>query len=139
MKSKFCLGDKISASVKRLSPYAPGEQPSDSGWIKLNTNELPYPPSPRVREAVIEAMGADGGMLRLYPDPSSSSLRRAAAEYYGLGAEYAFAANGSDDALNLAAGDSASTPWPGYARAVREWCSSTRPTRPSRARPRFRS
>ena len=102
MKSKFCLGDKISASVKKLSPYAPGEQPSDSGWVKLNTNELPYPPSPRVREAVIEAMGEGGERLRLYPDPSSAELRRAAADYYGLGAEYAFAANGSDDALNLA-------------------------------------
>lgn len=102
MKSKFCLGDKISAAVKKLAPYTPGEQPSDSGWVKLNTNELPYPPSPRVREAVIEAMGEGGERLRLYPDPSSAGLRRAVADYYGLGAEYAFAANGSDDVLNLA-------------------------------------
>lgn len=102
MKSKFCLGDKISAAVKKLAPYTPGEQPSDSGWVKLNTNELPYPPSPRVREAVIEAMGECGERLRLYPDPSSAGLRRAVADYYGLGAEYAFAANGSDDVLNLA-------------------------------------
>lgn len=101
MKNKFLLNERISATVKKLSPYTPGEQPSDSGWIKLNTNELPYPPSPRVREAIIAEMGADGASLRLYPDPSSLKLRRAVAEYYELGSEYAFAANGSDDALNL--------------------------------------
>ena len=85
-----------------MSPYTPGEQPGESGWVKLNTNELPYAPSPKVREAVISAMGPDGEMLRLYPDPYSHELRKAVAEYYGMEAEYAFAANGSDDALNLA-------------------------------------
>lgn len=102
MKNKFALNDKVSASVRKMSPYTPGEQPGESGWIKLNTNELPYAPSPKVREAVISAMGPDGEMLRLYPDPYSRELRKAVAEYYGMEAEYAFAANGSDDALNLA-------------------------------------
>lgn len=102
MKNKFALNDKVSASVRKMSPYTPGEQPGEGGWIKLNTNELPYAPSPKVREAVISAMGPDGGMLRLYPDPYSRELRKAVAEYYGMEAEYAFAANGSDDALNLA-------------------------------------
>ena len=69
MKNKFALNDKVSASVRKMSPYTPGEQPGESGWVKLNTNELPYAPSPKVREAVISAMGPDGEMLRLYPDP----------------------------------------------------------------------
>lgn len=99
---KFNLSEKIAANVRGLSPYTPGEQPSDGGWVKLNTNELPYPPSPRVREAVMAEIGVDGANLRLYPDPCSRALRKAAAEYYGLSGECAFAANGSDDALNLA-------------------------------------
>ena len=86
MKNKFALNDKVSASVRKMSPYTPGEQPGESGWVKLNTNELPYAPSPKVREAVISAMGPDGGMLRLYPDPYSRELRKAVAEYYGMDA-----------------------------------------------------
>ena len=99
--NNFDLNSKISEAVSALSPYTPGEQPQDSGWIKLNTNELPYPPSPKVKEAIIAEMNGDCASLRLYPDPSADKLRAAAAEYYGLEPQYAFAANGSDDALNL--------------------------------------
>ena len=65
---KINLSDRISAGVSRVSAYTPGEQPDTSDWIKLNTNELPYPPSPKVREAVLAELGGDGASLRLYPN-----------------------------------------------------------------------
>jgi histidinol-phosphate aminotransferase len=77
----------------------PGEQPRDRKLIKLNTNENPYPPSPKVIEAIKEAAG-DG--LRLYPDPDCRDLRRAAAEAYGVEPEEVFAGNGSDEVLAFA-------------------------------------
>lgn len=85
--------------VQDLSPYVPGEQPKSANLIKLNTNENPYPPSPRA----IEAIGADlGPDLRLYPDPDSTALRAAMAGRHGLSPEFAFAGNGSDEVLALA-------------------------------------
>ena len=84
-----------------MSGYVPGEQPDSSGWIKLNTNEFPYPPSPKVVEAIAKEVGADGAKLRLYPSPISAKLREQVAKYYDLEKEYTFAANGSDDVLNL--------------------------------------
>lgn len=92
---------KISKTVSGLSAYVPGEQPQGGGWVKLNTNEFPYPPSPKVREAILEELGGDGASLRLYPQPLSDRLRKAVAEYYGVEPQNALAGNGSDDILNL--------------------------------------
>ena len=90
-------------AVKSLKAYVPGEQPSGGGWVKLNTNEFPYPPSPRVAEAIIaELKGGRDANLRLYPNPESRALRRAVAEHFGLEEKNAIIGNGSDDILNLA-------------------------------------
>ncbi|MCH4201184.1 aminotransferase class I/II-fold pyridoxal phosphate-dependent enzyme, partial [Clostridium tyrobutyricum] len=69
---------KITQSVE---PYVCGEQPKDKKYIKLNTNESPYPPSPRVLDAIKNAANSD---LRLYPDPDCDKLRQTIAEYYNL-------------------------------------------------------
>jgi histidinol-phosphate aminotransferase len=87
--------------VKALSPYIPGEQPRTAGFVKLNTNENPYPPSPSVIKAVREAAAEN---LRLYPDPGCVALREAAAEKYGVKPEEVFAGNGSDEILAFAFG-----------------------------------
>lgn len=79
-----------------ISPYVPGEQPKDRKYIKLNTNENPYPPSPGVMEAIRRETSAD---LRLYPDPEASELKNALADYYRVGAEEVFVGNGSDEVL----------------------------------------
>lgn len=84
--------------VRALHAYVPGMQPSDTGWVKLNTNENPYPPSPRVAEA-LASQSAES--LRLYPDPRSTKLREAFARLYGLATENVLVGNGSDDVLNL--------------------------------------
>ena len=78
--------------------YVPGEQPRVSGLIKLNTNENPYPPSPRVRRALARVRCGD---LRLYPDPVSAKLRRRIAQIHGCRMEEVFAGNGSDEILAL--------------------------------------
>ena len=64
-------------AVDRMAGYAPGEQPQESGWIKLNTNENPYPPSPTVVEAIRRAAE---GRLNVYPDPYATGFRKVAAE-----------------------------------------------------------
>lgn len=79
-----------------LEPYIPGEQPKDKKYIKLNTNENPYPPSPKVIEAIRQEAGAD---LRLYPDPNCDELRRTIAGYNGLDEDEVFIGNGSDEVL----------------------------------------
>ncbi|MGO9446142.1 MAG: histidinol-phosphate transaminase [Thiobacillaceae bacterium] len=85
-----------SEVAQGLSPYEPGEQPKLENLIKLNTNENPYGPSPRVLEALrLEA--ADS--LRLYPDPASDRLRVAIAEFHGVKPEQIFVGNGSDEVL----------------------------------------
>lgn len=78
--------------------YVPGEQPQDRRYIKLNTNENPYPPSPRVMAALQAAVTED---LRLYPDPVANSLRDRAAEVYGVSRDHVLAGNGSDELLSL--------------------------------------
>ena len=78
--------------------YVPGEQPQDKRYIKLNSNENPYPPSPRVAEALQHALSAD---LRLYPDPVANRLRDKAAEVYGLTRDHILVGNGSDDLLTM--------------------------------------
>ena len=85
--------------VNTLTPYLPGEQPLLDKLVKLNTNESPYPPSPRVMEA-ISAVSADA--LRLYPDPESVALRQAIAARFGLQTEQVFVGNGSDEVIALA-------------------------------------
>ena len=87
----------IRPSVAALTPYTPGEQPG-SGVIKLNTNENPYPPSPRVAEAL---RTADPDALRLYPDPVSSGLCRQIAQLHGCAPGQVFVGNGSDEVLAL--------------------------------------
>ena len=85
--------------TKKLIPYIPGEQPRDRKFIKLNTNENPYPPSPLVIEAIQKAAEET---LRLYPDPSCTGLREAIARRYGINAGQVFAGNGSDEILAFA-------------------------------------
>ena len=85
-----------SAVVKALTPYVPGEQPKLANLVKLNTNENPYGPSPRVIEA-LRAEAADS--LRLYPDPNSDRLREAIGVFHGVEANQVFVGNGSDEVL----------------------------------------
>lgn len=85
-----------SPVVHELTPYVPGEQPKLDNLVKLNTNENPYGPSPKVLEA-LRLEVADS--LRLYPDPSSDRLRIAVAAYYGLNMNQVFVGNGSDEVL----------------------------------------
>jgi histidinol-phosphate aminotransferase len=85
-----------SAVVHGLTPYVPGEQPKLAKLVKLNTNENPYGPSPRVLDAV-RAEAAD--TLRLYPDPNSDRLRAAIAAFHGVNANQVFVGNGSDEVL----------------------------------------
>jgi histidinol-phosphate aminotransferase len=91
----------LRPNIAAMAGYVPGFQPPDSeGWIKLNTNENPYPPSPQVRAAILAELGADGANLRKYPDPGSRLMRAAAADLYGFPAEWLITANGSDELLN---------------------------------------
>ena len=90
--------------VKGLSPYVPGEQPRDRKFIKLNTNENPYPPSPKAAEAIAALLAEGADRLRLYPDPACTELREAAARRYGVKPGQVFAGNGSDEVLAFAFG-----------------------------------
>jgi len=87
--------------VAQLHAYTPGLQPTEPGWVKLNTNECPYPPSPRVVEALRREIGEGGDSLRLYPNPQSLPVRAAVAALHGVPADSVFIGNGSDDVLNL--------------------------------------
>ncbi len=85
-----------SEVVNKLTPYVPGEQPKLQNLVKLNTNENPYGPSPKVIRA-LQAVANDD--LRLYPDPNSDKLKATIAENYGLQANQVFVGNGSDEVL----------------------------------------
>ena len=85
-----------SDTTRNLTPYVPGEQPKDGRFIKLNTNENPYPPAPGV-ELVLRELPAD--VARLYPDPEATALRAAMADFYGVAPETVFVGNGSDEVL----------------------------------------
>lgn len=87
------------ANIRKVTPYTPGEQPNKPKMIKLNTNENPYPPAPGVKRAM-ERFDMDS--LRLYPDPSASSLVNALADYYKVKPEQVFVGVGSDDVLAMA-------------------------------------
>ena len=88
----------FSQKYSRLVPYTPGEQPQDMQYIKLNTNESPYPPSP----AVLAAVKAEAERLHLYSDPCLARVTRAIAERYGVGEDQVIVTNGSDEVLNFA-------------------------------------
>ena len=88
-----------SRVVNDLTPYVPGEQPKLANLIKLNTNENPYPPSPRVLAAIQAELGDDAARLRLYPDPNADLLKAAIARRHGLTPDQIFLGNGSDEVL----------------------------------------
>lgn len=87
----------VRKSVREMPGYVPGEQPQAGKFIKLNTNECPYPPSEAIWEAAREAIS----VLNRYPDPMANRFRRAAAEVLGVPAEWIMAGNGSDDLLTI--------------------------------------
>src|SRR5208337_4918888 len=89
----------IRPLVQGLTPYVPGEQPKIKGLIKLNTNENPYPPSPRVLAAT---RAAADGRLRLYPNPTAQVLREKLARQHGCRPENIIVSNGSDEVLAMA-------------------------------------
>lgn len=84
-------------NIRRVEPYVPGEQPQQK-VIKLNTNENPYPPTPAVREALMQM---DVDRMRLYPDPTAASLVHTLADYYGVNDNQVFVGVGSDDVLAM--------------------------------------
>ena len=88
-----------SPVVRGLTPYVPGEQPRLANLVKLNTNENPYPPSPRVLAAIRAELGDDAARLRLYPDPNADLLKAAIARRHGVTAPQVFVGNGSDEVL----------------------------------------
>lgn len=88
----------LSKKYSGLRPYTPGEQPRDMRYVKLNTNESPFPPSP----GVLKAVEAECGRLQLYSDPRSAELTAAIAESFGLEPENVLVTNGSDEILNFA-------------------------------------
>lgn len=88
----------LRPALAALDPYVPGEQPQDKSYIKLNTNENPYPPAPGVMEVITRVAVSQ---LKLYSDPTIAPLKRAIAEQYGLMPENVFVTNGSDEALGF--------------------------------------
>ena len=88
-----------SPEVRELEPYVPGEQPKIQNLLKLNTNENPYPPSPKVVEAVQKVLVNSADALRLYPDPDASELKQAIAKQQNVAVGNVFVGNGSDEVL----------------------------------------
>ena len=107
----------VRPHIARMAGYVPGEQPQGGGFIKLNTNENPYPPSPRVKQALADALD---DRLRLYPDPLATEFCRTAAALHGVEPDMILAGNGSDDLLTIITrsfvgpGDAAGFPSPSY-------------------------
>jgi histidinol-phosphate aminotransferase len=89
----------IRPAIRAMAGYVPGEQPRDGEFVKLNTNENPYPPSPRVLEAIRTA--TTGDRLRKYPDPLGTQFRETAARVHGVDADAILIGNGSDDILTI--------------------------------------
>lgn len=91
----------LRTNIQAMAGYVPGFQPPQiASWIKLNTNENPYPPAPGVREAILAELGDDAASLRTYPSASSIALRETAARLYGFDPDWIVMANGSDEVLN---------------------------------------
>src|SRR5262249_37963590 len=93
------MTDFIRKNIRVMAGYTPGEQPRDDVFVKLNTNENPYPPSPRVFEAVRAALTGD--RLRKYPDPVGTAFRQAAGRALGVDPDAILIGNGSDDILTI--------------------------------------
>lgn len=91
------VSELVRGHLQRVEAYTPGVQPSGSGWIKLNTNELPYAPPDCVREAITNEIE----QLARYPNPRSEPLREALADFHGVNINQVIVGNGSDDILNL--------------------------------------
>jgi len=108
----------VRPAIAALDGYVPGEQPQSGKWIKLNTNENPYPPSPAVARAL--AATASGRTLAKYPDPMATAFRRRAAEVLGVEPDWIICGNGSDDLLTILVrtfvgeGESLRMPYPSY-------------------------
>jgi len=107
----------LRPNIEQMAGYQPGEQPREAGFIKLNTNENPYPPSPRVIDALRRNINET---LRLYPDPMATAVREKAAGTYGFRPEQILVGNGSDDLLTIimrafvAPGEVVAYPMPSY-------------------------
>ncbi len=97
MKKTFDALNRALPHIQDLHAYVPGEQPQGEGWVKLNTNENPYPPSPKVGEAI----SAEVDKLRRYPEPISAKLRASIGARFGLKQENVIIGNGSDNILDL--------------------------------------
>lgn len=103
--------------IQRIAGYVPGEQPQEAGWVKLNTNENPYPPSPRVVAAI---RAAAEGRLNVYPDPLVTGFRKRVAELFDVDPDGVLPANGSDENLTILLrtfvnpGELISYPYPSY-------------------------
>ena len=106
----------VRPNVAKIAGYVPGEQPQEGGWIKLNTNENPYPPSPHV----VAAIRAAAGRLNVYPDPLATRFRQLAAARFGVDADWILPGNGSDEVLTILLrtfvepGERVAFPYPSY-------------------------
>ena len=109
--------ERVRGCIRTMHGYVPGKQPAEGRYVKLNTNENPYPPAPSVLEALRQAVNED---LRYYSDPLATPLREEAARHYGCAPDEIVVGNGSDDVLTmifrtfLDAGDILVTPSPSY-------------------------
>ncbi|MCR4413227.1 MAG: histidinol-phosphate transaminase [Thermoguttaceae bacterium] len=107
----------VRPEILAMAGYVPGEQPQEGGFIKLNTNENPYPPSPAVAQAIRDVLERG---LQKYPDPMAWAFRRKAAEVLGVAPEWVLCGNGSDDILTIATrtfvgqGQMLRLPYPSY-------------------------
>src|SRR5262249_15435986 len=93
------MSNSLRPAIRAMAGYTPGEQPRGGDFLKLNTNENPYPPSPRVFEAIRAALTAD--RLRKYPHPLGTAFRQTAARVHGVDPESILIGNGSDDILTI--------------------------------------
>src|SRR5947209_12399633 len=91
--------DSLRTSIRAMAGYTPGEQPRDGEFVKLNTNENPYPPSPKVFQALRETLTGD--RLRKYPDPVGTHFRRVAGRVLNVDPDGILIGNGSDDILTI--------------------------------------
>jgi len=107
----------VRPSVEQIAGYVPGEQPQESGWVKLNTNENPYPPSPKVVEAIERTAR---GRLNVYPDPVGTAFREAVGQLFDVDPDWVLPANGSDENLTILLrtfvepGEQVAFPYPSY-------------------------
>ena len=90
----------LRANIRAMAGYIPGEQPREGDFIKLNTNENPFPPSPKVVDAIRNAL-TDGDRLRKYPDPLGTAFRQTAGRVFGISPDSILIGNGSDDILTI--------------------------------------